>query len=99
MRALLKHATFDLHLHATPELEALLGEAIADRQQIHGWPFSAVERLTTASGRRWIYKTQRTPTFEPDFYALATESTIVLPWDREVLVEGELVPNPIYDGV
>jgi Phosphotransferase enzyme family len=65
---LLKHATFDLHLHTTPELEGLLGEAVAERQQIHGWPFSAVERLTTASGRRWIYKTQRTPTFEPDFY-------------------------------
>lgn len=41
----------------------------------------------------------KTGTFEPDFYALATESTIVLPWDREVLVDGELVPNPIYDGV
>jgi hypothetical protein len=66
--ALLKHATFDLDLHTTPELEGLLGEAVAERQQIHGWPFSAVERLTTASGRRWIYKTQRTPTFEPDFY-------------------------------
>jgi uncharacterized protein len=41
----------------------------------------------------------KTGTFEPDFYALATESTIVLPWDREVLVEGELVPNPMYEGV
>jgi uncharacterized protein len=41
----------------------------------------------------------KTGTFEPDFYALATESNIVLPWDREVLVGGELVPNPLYDGV
>lgn len=41
----------------------------------------------------------KTGTFEPDFYALATESTIVLPWDREVLVDGELVPNPMYEGV
>jgi uncharacterized protein len=31
-----------------------------------------------------------------DYHALATESTIVLPWDREVLFEGELVPNPLY---
>jgi hypoxanthine phosphoribosyltransferase len=38
----------------------------------------------------------RTGSFEPDFHALATESTIVLPWDREVLFEGELVPNPLY---
>ncbi len=37
--------------------------------------------------------------FEPDFYALATESTIVLPWDREILHHGELVPNPKYEAV
>ena len=41
----------------------------------------------------------KTGSFVPDFHALATESTIVLPWDREVLVEGELVPNPMYEGV
>jgi uncharacterized protein len=34
--------------------------------------------------------------FVPDYHALATDSTIVLPWDREVLFEGELVPNPLY---
>lgn len=38
----------------------------------------------------------RTGPYEPDFHALATESTIVLPWDREILVNGELVPNPKY---
>ncbi|MBV6521131.1 MAG: Xanthine phosphoribosyltransferase [Gemmatimonadaceae bacterium] len=38
----------------------------------------------------------RTGAYEPDFHALATESTIVLPWDREVLVDGELVANPKY---
>jgi uncharacterized protein len=41
----------------------------------------------------------KTGSFEPDFHALATQSTIVLPWDREVLVGGELVPNPMYEGV
>ena len=39
----------------------------------------------------------RTGTYEPDFHALATESTIVLPWDREVLIDGELVVNPLYE--
>jgi hypoxanthine phosphoribosyltransferase len=34
--------------------------------------------------------------YEADFYALATDSTIVLPWDREVLIDGELIPNPKY---
>lgn len=39
----------------------------------------------------------RTGSFSPDFFALETESTIVLPWDREVLLNGELVPNPKYE--
>jgi len=38
----------------------------------------------------------RTGTYQPDFHALATASTIVLPWDREVIVEGELTRNPAY---
>ncbi len=38
----------------------------------------------------------RTGSYEPDYHALATESTIVLPWDREVLIDGELLPNPLY---
>jgi len=41
----------------------------------------------------------RCGTYEPDFYALATESTIVLPWDREILINGELGPNPKYEAV
>ncbi len=38
----------------------------------------------------------KTGPYETDFYAMATESTIVLPWDREVLVDGDLVINPLY---
>lgn len=38
----------------------------------------------------------QTGSYAPDFHALATESTIVLPWDREVLVDGRLVTNPLY---
>jgi hypoxanthine phosphoribosyltransferase len=38
----------------------------------------------------------QTGPYEADFHALATESTIVLPWDREILVNGELRPNPLY---
>ena len=41
----------------------------------------------------------QTGSFEPDFHALATESAIVLPWDREILRDGELVPNPKYAGL
>ena len=38
----------------------------------------------------------RTGEYAPDFHAIATESTVILPWDREILVDGELVPNPRY---
>jgi len=38
----------------------------------------------------------QTGSYVPDFHALATDSTIILPWDREVLIEGELLPNPLY---
>jgi uncharacterized protein len=40
----------------------------------------------------------RTGPYEPDFHGLETESVIVLPWDREILVDGDLVPNPKYEG-
>jgi len=65
---MLKHATLDLMVHTTPELEQLLGEPLAERVHVSSWPLSAVERLTTARGVRWIYKAQRTPTCEPAFY-------------------------------
>ncbi len=38
----------------------------------------------------------RTGPYKPDFHALETESDIVLPWDRETIVDGELRPNPKY---
>jgi uncharacterized protein len=37
-----------------------------------------------------------TGSYKPDFHGLATESTIILPWDREILLDGELMPNPLY---
>ena len=41
----------------------------------------------------------KTGSYDPDFHSIATESTIILPWDREVLIDGELVTNPLYAGV
>jgi hypoxanthine phosphoribosyltransferase len=38
----------------------------------------------------------KTGPYEPNFHAIATESAIVLPWDREIIVDGELAVNPIY---
>jgi hypoxanthine phosphoribosyltransferase len=41
----------------------------------------------------------RTGVYLTDYYAMATQAMIVLPWDREILVDGELQPNPKYAGL
>lgn len=38
----------------------------------------------------------KTGPYQPDWYGLETESMIILPWDKETIVDGELVPNPKY---
>jgi len=38
----------------------------------------------------------QTGPYAPDFIGLATESLIVLPWDRDVVSDGELVTRPEY---
>jgi hypoxanthine phosphoribosyltransferase len=38
----------------------------------------------------------KTGAYEPDFYALATESFVILPWDREVMQDGRLVMRSDY---
>lgn len=40
----------------------------------------------------------RTGSYKPDFFGLETESMIVLPWDRETILDGQLQPNPKYEG-
>ena len=41
----------------------------------------------------------RTGSYKPDYVGLETEAAIVLPWDREILVDGDLVINPEYADV
>ena len=36
----------------------------------------------------------RTGPYQPDFWAFETDQEIVLPWDREIVVNGELVRRP-----
>ena len=38
----------------------------------------------------------RTPAYRPDYWALETPDFIILPWDREVVEDGELVVRPDY---
>jgi len=40
----------------------------------------------------------KTGSYQPDFHAFETEKAIVLPWDREVVVDGMLVVRPDLRG-
>lgn len=55
---------------------------------------SAVRKLGPAEVRTAVsFKTGR---YHPDYHALETESFIILPWDREVIVDGKLTTRPDY---
>ncbi len=41
----------------------------------------------------------KTGPYVPNYYALETEARIVLPWDRETILDGQLMPNPKYEGL
>jgi len=41
----------------------------------------------------------KTGPFIPDFAAIETEASIILPWDREILVNGQFVLNPAYSAL
>lgn len=55
---------------------------------------SAVRRLAPAEIRTAV--SFKTGPYQPDFYALETESFIILPWDREIVSDGKLVMRPDY---
>jgi len=38
----------------------------------------------------------KTGPFAPDYHAFETENFIILPWDREIVQNGELVVRPDY---
>jgi len=38
----------------------------------------------------------KTGEYTPDFYAFETDSFIILPWDREIIQDGELIVRPDY---
>lgn len=38
----------------------------------------------------------KTGPYQPDFHSFETEKFIILPWDREVVIDGELATRPDY---
>ncbi|MCG6988173.1 MAG: hypothetical protein LJF06_08335 [Gemmatimonadetes bacterium] len=41
----------------------------------------------------------RTRGYKPDYFALATDATVIFPWDRKVFAGEDLVVNPRYEEV
>lgn len=40
----------------------------------------------------------KTGEFPPDFFAMQTTNFVILPWDRDVIEEGEIVMRPDYEA-
>ncbi len=55
---------------------------------------SAVKKKNPAEIRTAV--SLMTGRYEPDYCAMATEAFIILPWDREIIANGELVLRPDY---
>jgi hypothetical protein len=70
----------DILLHSDDELVKTLATGITERETIHAWPLSCVQRLLLADGTKLIYKAQLPPTVEPQFYERA--SSALLPGHR-----------------
>lgn len=68
----LTHPFFtDLVAHDDAELASLLGALAVERETIHEWPLSWVQKLTLDDGRVLVYKSQLAPTVEAEFYGAA----------------------------
>jgi hypothetical protein len=74
-------------MHSDDELAAALGVGVAERQTIHEWPLSCVQRLLLEDGTKLVYKSQLPPTVEPEFYQCA--SSPLLPGHRVLERFGE----------
>src|SRR2546422_732537 len=70
----------DILMHSDDELAESLGSDIVQRETIHQWPLSCVQRLRLGDERKLIYKSQLPPTVEPEFYESA--SSRLLPGHR-----------------
>jgi hypothetical protein len=83
-----RHASADVDVHSTEELEEAVSARITGRCQLQWWPLSSVELLTLDSGLQLVYKAQRLLVTEPAFYRAAGCRTKRLPQVR-VLTEDD----------
>ncbi|TCN44642.1 phosphotransferase family enzyme [Kribbella orskensis] len=72
-----RHPAFsDIALHTDDELAEALGAPIEERETIHVWPLSCVQRVLLADGSKLVYKAQLPPTVEPEFYQAASSKLL-----------------------
>ena len=55
--------------------------------------------LWTPDGTHVTFASARQRGYQPDYYALATDATVIFPWDRKIFEGDELIVNPRYEGV
>jgi hypothetical protein len=67
----------DILMHSDNELAETLGIDIVERETIHQWPLSCVQRLLLDDGTKLIYKSQLLPTVEPEFYESASSALLL----------------------
>lgn len=99
-----KHQWFDLYLHTDDELGDLLNTSIVKRETLHEWPLSCVQQIVTADGQQWVYKTQREPTVESQFYAgvqsdLLVETKTLYTQAEHVILLFEYVDAPLLESL
>lgn len=67
-----RHPFFSaINIHSDSELTEALGAAIVERETIHQWPLSCVQRLVLSGGQKLVYKSQLPPTVEARFFESA----------------------------
>lgn len=89
-----KHPFFtDILMHSDDELAERLGIDFLERETIHQWPLSCVQRLLLEDGTKLIYKSQLPPTVELAFYEHA--SSTLLPGHRALEKLGDCVTMTI----
>lgn len=72
-----RHPVFPrIRLHSDLELTKALGAGIVERQIIHEWPLSCVQRVVLEGGERLVYKSQLPPTVELAFYERIASSLL-----------------------
>jgi hypoxanthine phosphoribosyltransferase len=72
----------------------LLVDETCDTGQTMKLAVAALRELRPAAVKTAV--SFRTGEYRPDFVALDTDNFIILPWDREVIVDGEIAMRPDY---